>query len=220
MKRHAPATLRNRAPIAAVLRDLLPERCRVLEIASGSGEHAVHFARSFPGVTWQPSDPDPEGLASIEAWSGEAGLANLPPPMRIDVRDRPWPGVEAAGFDAVVAINLIHIAPWDCCLSLMAGAAEALKPGGSLMLYGPFRLEGRHTAPSNAAFDGALRASDPRFGVRDAAEVASAALAQGLVPAARIAMPANNLSLLFRKGPSRAEARRPAANPGIASGLI
>jgi hypothetical protein len=204
-KRHAPATLRNRAPIESILRELLPQRGIVLEIASGSGEHAVHFAAAFPGITWQPSDADPDCIASIAAWSAEEALPNLRAPWALDVRATPWPGtaggdIVAGGVDAVISINMIHIAPWECCLGLMAGAAAALKEGGFLLLYGPFMLNGRHTAPSNAAFDDQLHAMDPSFGVRDAAEVSAAAAAHGLTEEKRFAMPANNLSLVFRKG--------------------
>jgi cyclopropane fatty-acyl-phospholipid synthase-like methyltransferase len=198
-KRHAPATLRNREPIAAILRDALPERGTVLEIASGSGEHAVHFAAAFPGIVWQPSDAAPDCLASIRAWSTEATLPNLLPPLALDVRTLPWPNIAPASFDAVVSINMIHIAPFECCRSLMVGARTALKPGGLLLLYGPFKLEGRHTAPSNQAFDESLRAMDPRFGVRDLADVAAEAAACGLALEKQVAMPANNLSVLFRK---------------------
>jgi cyclopropane fatty-acyl-phospholipid synthase-like methyltransferase len=197
-RRHAPATLRNRAPIADVLRTILPAAGRVLEIASGSGEHAVHFAAAFPGIVWQPSDVDPDCLASIRAWSAEAALPNLESPLTLDVRILPWP-VLAESYDAVVSINMIHIAPFECCQALMAGAVVALKAGGRLMLYGPFKIDGHHTAPSNAAFDANLQVMDPRFGVRDLAEVLSEAALRGFVFERRVEMPANNLSLLFRK---------------------
>ena len=165
-KRHAPATRRNREPIEAVLRDVLPPHGSVLEIASGSGEHAIHFAAAFPRIVWQPSDADPASLDSIGAWLAESSLTNLLTPMPLDVRALPWQGIMTKSFDAVVAINMIHIAPWDCCESLMAGAAVVLRDGGFLLLYGPFKLEGRHTAPSNAAFDEQLRSMDLRYGVR------------------------------------------------------
>jgi hypothetical protein len=203
-KRHAPAALRNRAAIADVLRELLPERGVALEIASGSGEHVIHFAATFPGMIWQPSDGDPDCLASIAAWSAEAALPNLRPPLTLDVRTLPWPvvadgSIAAGGIDAVISINMIHISPWESCLGLMAGAAVALKEAGFLLLYGPFKLDGRDTAPSNAAFDVELRTRDLRFGVRDAGEVAVAAAACGLIEEKRILMPANNLSVVFRK---------------------
>lgn len=184
-----------------MLRTVLPAQGKVLEIAAGSGEHAVHFAAAFPGIVWQPSDTDPDCLASIRAWSTEAALPNLAPPLTLDVRILPWPDVAAEDYDAVVSINMIHIAPFECCRSLMAGAAAALKAGGSLMLYGPFKLAGRHTAPSNEAFDAGLRAMDPRFGVRDLAEVQAEAALRGLILETRVEMPANNFSLLFRKAP-------------------
>jgi hypothetical protein len=203
-KRHAPSAARNRAAIGDVLRQFLPERGAVLEIASGSGEHAIHFAAAFPGIIWQPSDADPEAIASIAAWSAEAALPNLRPALALDVQTLPWPGIADGtlvhgGVDAVIAINMIHISPWESCLGLMAGAASLLKESGFLLLYGPFKLDGRHTAPSNAAFDDELRTRDPRFGVRDVAEVARAAAARGLIEEKRISMPTNNLSLVFRK---------------------
>lgn len=136
-KRYAPATLRNREPIRDVLRDVLPQRGKVLEIGSGSGEHAVFFAASFPEITWQPTDAEPECLASIAAWMAEAALPNLRPPLHVDVEDRSWTAVADQAFDAVVSINMIHIAPWAACQGLMAGAARVLRNGGVLYLYGP-----------------------------------------------------------------------------------
>ena len=198
-KRHAPATARNREPIAEVLRGVLPEKGRVLEIASGTGEHAVYFAAALPGIVWQPSDPDPDALTSISAWSAEAALPNLRPPVLLDVRTLPWPDAGPATLDAAIAINMIHIAPWECCPALMAGASEALKPGGALILYGAFKIDGQHTAPSNIAFEEWLRGLDPRYGVRDLGDVAAEAAARGLALERRIAMPANNFSVVFRK---------------------
>ena len=198
-KRYAPATLRNREPIRDVLRQVLPARGRVLEIGSGNGEHAVFFAASFPHTTWQPTDADPECLASIAAWTAEAGLPNLRPPVRLDVEDRSWTALADQVFDAVVSINMIHIAPWEACQGLMAGAARALKRGGVLYLYGPFMIGSRHTAPSNAAFDDSLKAMDRRFGVRDVAAVAAEATLNGLTVEKQVPMPANNLSLIFRR---------------------
>jgi len=196
-KRHAPATARNREPILDVLRAVLPERGKVLEIAAGSGEHAAHFSVALPDIIWQPTDTDPDCLASIDAWAAEAGLANLRPAARLDVVTGPWPDGNAA-FDAVFCCNLIHIAPWAACLGLMAGAGRVLTPEGILVLYGPFAVDGRHTAPSNAAFDASLRAQNPEWGVRDLAAVAAEAARHGLELEQRIAMPANNLSLVFR----------------------
>jgi cyclopropane fatty-acyl-phospholipid synthase-like methyltransferase len=198
-KRYAPATLRNREPIREVLRDVLPERGKALEIGSGTGEHAVFFAASFPEIVWQPTDADPECLASIAAWMAEAALPNLRPPLHLNVEDRSWTAVADQGFDAVVSINMIHIAPWEACRELMAGAARVLRHGGVLYLYGPFMIDVRHTAPSNAAFDESLKEMDPRFGVRDVAAVAAEAAVIGLTLEKQVPMPANNLSLIFRR---------------------
>ncbi len=197
MKRFAPATERNREPIRAVLARHLPAAGVVVEIAAGSGEHAVHLAAAFPGVTWQPTDADPDARASIAAWRDEAGLANLRPPLALDAAAPTWP-IEAA--DAIVCINMIHIAPWSAALGLFAGAARVLAAGGLLYLYGPFRFDGAFTAPSNDEFDRALRARDPAWGVRDTADVIPAAAAVGLALDEIVAMPANNHSLLFRRG--------------------
>ena len=199
-KRYAPATLRNREPIREVLAAVLPASGRILEIASGTGEHVVFFAAAFPGITWQPSDADPECLASIAAWSAEAGLANLGTALHLDASRQPWP-VDVGGFDAVLCVNMIHIAPWPACRGLMAGAGRALKTDGALVLYGPFKEGGRHTAPSNAAFDQQLRVMNEAYGVRDTADVEAEAAAHGLLLERRVAMPANNLSLVFRKQP-------------------
>ncbi len=195
-RRHAPAVQKNREPILAVLRRVLPATGLVLEVASGSGEHAVFFAAALPHVQWQPTDPDPANRASIAAWRDEAGLANLRAPLALDATDGEWPIARAY---AIVCINLIHIAPWAACLGLLDGAARVLGPGGRLYLYGPYLRDGRHTAPSNAAFDASLRARDPAWGVRDAGEVAAAASARGLSLVETVAMPNNNLSLLFGK---------------------
>ena len=191
----SPAAARNRGPILEVLRDVLPAGARVLEIASGSGEHAVHFAGAEPGWTWQPSDPHPRALASIAAWREAAGLVNLLEPLPLDVASD-WP---PQTIDAVVAINLLHISPWATTEALMAGAGRCLVPGGVLVLYGPFRREGRHTAPSNAAFDADLKRRDPRWGIRDLAEVTAEAARHGLAPARVVEMPANNLCVVSRK---------------------
>ena len=202
---HAPATARNREPIARVLAAWLPPRVqaegRVLEIASGTGEHAVYFAVRFPGLTWLPSDPDPAHRASIEAYRAAhlkaGGSANLCRPLDIDVTATSWPLDEAV--DAVVCCNMIHIAPWAAAQGLVAGAARHLKPGGGLYLYGPFKQGGVHSAPSNARFDASLRAQDPAWGVRDLEAVAALAEAAGFAPPRIEAMPANNLSLWFEK---------------------
>lgn len=196
-KRHAPATLRNRDAIAAVLTEWLPVAGTVLEVASGSGEHVVHFAAAFPALAWQPSDPDPDALASIAAWSTEAGLENVAPPVRLDAAAPDWP-VTAA--DALLCINMVHISPWAATLGLFAGAARLLPAGAPLILYGPYLEAGVPTAPSNADFDASLRARDPEWGLRDLDTVKAAASDAGLVFVQRRAMPANNLMLLFRHG--------------------
>lgn len=193
----SPAVARNRQPILEVLREVLPARARVLEVASGSGEHAVHFAGAAPGWIWQPSDPHPRALASIAAWSEVARLDNLLKPLRFDVTGE-WP---AERFDAVVAINLLHISPWTASEALMAGATGCLAPGGVVVLYGPFRREGCHTAASNAAFDADLRRRDPQWGIRDLAEVEEEAQRYGLLLARVLPMPANNLILILRRQP-------------------
>lgn len=200
MKRHAPATERNREPILAVLRDVLPPAGVALEIAAGSGEHAVFFASRLPGITWAPTDPDLDSLASIAAHRAEAHLANLDEPRRVDVTEPGWARELAA--DAVVCINMIHIAPWEACLGLLAGASALLAPGSPLFLYGPYRFDGAFTAASNAAFDASLRERDPRWGVRDLAEVTRAAEAAGFTRASVVALPANNHAVVFRRSPS------------------
>lgn len=194
MKRHAPATLRNRDAIVEVLARVLPPSGTVLEIASGSGEHAAYFAGKLPHLSWQPSDDDDAACASIEAYRVEAQLPNLRAPLRIDAREGDW-GIARA--DAVVSINMIHIAPWSACQGLMRGAARVLPQGGVLYLYGPFRRDGAHTSPSNAGFDEGLRARDPAWGVRDLGEVTREAEAHGAARVEVIEMPANNLSVVF-----------------------
>ena len=193
----SPSVARNREPILAVLRRVLPAGGIVLEIASGTGEHAMHFAAALPELTWQPTDRDPEARRSIAARRAAAVLPNLLPPLELDAAAPSWP-VERA--DAIVAINMIHIAPWSAAEGLMAGAARLLAPGGILYLYGPYQENGRHTAPSNAAFDASLRARDPEWGVRDVGAVAELAARHGLALAERVAMPSSNLSLVFRAG--------------------
>lgn len=192
----APAVARNRHVILDVLARVLPEGGTVLEIASGSGEHAIHFARALPRLTWQPSDPEPAALRSILAHGREAALQNLRDPLPLDASSAAWPTMQA---DAVVCINMIHIAPWSAAEGLMTGAARLLPAGAPLVLYGPFREEGRPTAPSNEAFDADLRSRDPRWGLRQAEEVGRLAQSNGLSFAERVAMPANNLILVYRK---------------------
>lgn len=194
MKRHAPAAARNRDPILDVLRQHLPAKGLVLEIASGSGEHVVHFAEALPGLVFQPSDPDDVARASIDAWASASGLANVRPALALDATANPWP-IERA--DAIVCLNMIHIAPREAAVGLIAGAARLLPSKGVLYLYGPYRREGRPTAPSNEAFDRDLRRSNPAWGVRDLEVVVALAEAQGFTPPQIVEMPANNLSLVF-----------------------
>jgi SAM-dependent methyltransferase len=195
----SPSAERNKAPILAVLEGVLPATGTVLEVASGTGQHVVHFAGARPALEWQPSEADEARRATVAARVAAAGLANLRAPLALDVRARPWP--LAGPVDAVLAINLIHIAPWEVTLALVAGAAAALaaRPAGLLLLYGPYREGGVHTAESNAAFDARLRAEDPAFGVRDLGEVAALAAAHGFAAPAVTRMPANNLTVVFRR---------------------
>lgn len=197
VRQFAPSTARNREPILAVLRRVLPAQGRVLEIASGAGEHAAFVARAMPGLRWQPSDPNPDARVSIAAWIEAEGLENVAPPLAIDARDEDW-GVTGP-FDAMVAINVIHISPWEMTLGLMRGAGRLLRQGGVLYTYGPYMRDGRHTAPSNEAFDVSLKVRDPAWGVRDVADVDRAAGGQELSLREIVEMPANNLSLVFER---------------------
>ncbi|HYC74594.1 DUF938 domain-containing protein [Brevundimonas sp.] len=193
----SPAAARNREPILQVLKAHLPARGRVLEIAAGSGEHAVAFASALPGLEWTPSDPSAEARTSIAAWAGVAGLPNLRPPLALDMLDEAsWP---KGPFNAVVCINMIHISPWAATEGLMKLAGRVLPVGGLLATYGPYLEAEVPLAPSNAAFDGSLRARNPDWGLRDRDEVAAAAKAEGLALTRRVGMPANNLMLLFRR---------------------
>ncbi|NMG34939.1 DUF938 domain-containing protein [Azoarcus sp. TTM-91] len=192
----APATARNREFILAVLRHHLPASGTVLEIGSGSGEHAVFFAARLPGLRWQPSETEAGALASIRGWIVHAGVANVADPLLFDATAAKWP---LAAADAVVAINVIHYSPWETTPALLDGVARLLPPGGVLYLYGPYRRDGAHTAPSNEAFDGWLKERDPRFGVRDLEAVVAEAAARGLTLAEVAEMPANNLSVVFRR---------------------
>jgi hypothetical protein len=197
-----PATSRNRDPIIARLRDVLaPPITSVLEIASGSGEHAVAFARAMPWLIWQPTDVDPQHLASIDAWREHEHLANVQPARMLDVGERSFPD----RVDAVFCANLIHIAPWEVALGLVACAQTVLSPGGVLVTYGPYRRGGAHTAPSNEAFDASLRSRDPRWGVRDMEALEGAA--EGFVQEAVHPMPANNFLLVFRRRAAPTEAQ-------------
>jgi SAM-dependent methyltransferase len=192
---HAAATDRNRGPILEVLRRVLPPTGLVLEIASGTGEHVAFFARALPALRWQPSDASPAYLESIRAWSAASGTDNIAPAVPLDVERQPWPVTYA---DAILNINMIHIAPWSATKALFQGAARLLPPSRVLYLYGPFKRDGQHTAESNQRFDERLRAEDPRWGVRDLVDVETVASATGFHPAEVIPMPANNLSLVFR----------------------
>jgi hypothetical protein len=192
IRKHAPATLRNREAIAAILVDELPVTGLVLELASGSGEHVAHFARELPGHIWQPSDPDASSRASISAWCD--GLANVLPPLDIDAAAATWP-IERA--DAMLCVNMVHISPWEATLGLLAGAAQILPVEAPLVVYGPFLQAGVPLAPSNAAFDASLRARDPRWGLRSVEAIRDAAI--GLSLDRIVTMPANNLTLIFHR---------------------
>jgi SAM-dependent methyltransferase len=195
--RVSPSTARNRDPILEVLKPRLPDSGLVLEIAAGAGEHAVHCAAALPHLLWRPTDPDPEALASIAAWRDHSALPNLLPPLRLDAADPDsWP-VERA--DAVVNINMLHISPWSAAQGLMQGAGRVLPAGGLLYLYGPYVEAGAPTAQSNLAFDASLRRRDPAWGLRRLDDVIELATAHRLALFERIAMPANNLSLVFRR---------------------
>lgn len=196
-RRSAPAALRNRAAILDVLRRVLPARGRVLTIAEGTGEHVTFFASALPALEWQPSDRDPDALASIAAHLAHTPLTNVRAPIALDVTDEPWP-VERA--DAITCINMIHASPWESTPALLRGAARVLDPGAPLVLYGAYRIGGQHTAPSNEAFDAWLKARDPRWGVRDLETVIELASAEGLGHDETISMPANNLIVVLRKG--------------------
>ena len=194
--RHAPAAARNRDPILGVLRELLPARGTVLEIASGTGEHVAYFAPHFSDLVFQPSEPDQAMHASIVAWARSCGADNIRAPLAIDTHAADW-GIARA--DAMININMIHISPWSVCQAMLAGAGRILAADGPLYIYGPFMLGGRHTAPSNAAFDRGLRAQDERWGVRDLDAVIECARASGLEFERIVEMPANNLSVIFRR---------------------
>lgn len=195
-RQHAPATQRNRDPILAVLREELPDVGLVLEVASGSGEHAVHFARALPHLTWQPTDPSTEALASIAAWRGAEGSPNLLAPLELDAASDQWP-LDMA--DAIVCINMVHISPWQATEGLMRGAGRVLPQGAPLILYGPYRRAGHALEPSNAAFDESLKSRDPRWGLRELEAVADCAAGEGLALSRVVEMPANNLTAVFRK---------------------
>jgi SAM-dependent methyltransferase len=196
MKQTWPAPERNKQPILDVMRPLLPAVGTLLEVASGSGQHAAYFSAELPELTYQPSDIDDDNLTSIAAYVKEAARPNLLPPRRLDVRSADW-GVGTV--DAIFCANMIHISPWSCCEGLIAGAARHLAPGGVLIMYGPYRLGSAHTSASNEAFDARLREQNPSWGVRDAEAVIALAERAGLHFLERTAMPANNQTLTFRR---------------------
>ena len=195
-RRSAPAAQRNREPIAEVLADWLPKRGLVLEIASGTGEHAVHFAKRFPNLQWQPSDLHPDALRSIAAWREESRLPNLREPIALDAAKPDWPLDQA---DAVLSINMVHISPWASALGLIDGAARLLAEGAPLILYGPWLKDDIPTVDSNLAFDADLKRRDPEWGLRRVEDFAAAAEGHALALEDLRQMPANNLMLLFRK---------------------
>lgn len=195
-RQHRPHVARNREPILDVLKRMLPARGLVLEIASGSGEHAAYFAAALPSLIWQPSDPDTAALSSIAAHREDVGLTNLLVPVPLDVTAPSWPVAHA---DAILCCNMIHISPWAACEGLMAGAERTLSSGGILYLYGPYKISGCHTAPSNQEFDGYLRAQNPTWGIRDLDEVAALAKRHNFALVETVAMPANNLSVIFSR---------------------
>jgi cyclopropane fatty-acyl-phospholipid synthase-like methyltransferase len=201
--RTSPAADRNKQPILEILQSILPQNGQVLEIASGTGQHVVHFAAALPGIVWQPSDPDAESRRDVHERILLARLGNVHEPLALDVERDPWPA--AGPFDGIVCINMIHVSPWSTTLALMRGAAKCLAERGLLVLYGPFKEGGEHTAESNAAFDASLRERDVSWGVRDLETVARVAAEHGLMQQDVFRMPANNLTVVFRKLKARGE---------------
>jgi SAM-dependent methyltransferase len=195
-RQYRPHVVRNRDPILEVLRRILPPKGLVLEVASGSGEHVTYFAAKLPALSWQPTDPDTEALASAAAHRAAAGAPNLLLPLQLDVTSEHWPADHA---DVVMCCNMIHIAPWAACEGLVAGAARTLAAGGLLYLYGPYKIGDEHTAPSNRDFDLDLQARNPLWGIRDLGDVTALAERHGLKLVETIPMPANNLSVIFRR---------------------
>ena len=192
----SPAAERNKDPILDAIRSRLPPAGTVLEIASGTGQHVVHFARALPALAWQPTDADDQLRAAAAARIRAAGLSNIRAPLRLDVLAPSWPAVDA---DAIVCINMIHIAPWSATNALLAGASRLLRPGNPLFLYGPYKRGGGHTAPSNEAFDANLRARNPEWGVRDLDDVERCAGEHGFALVEVTTMPANNLMVAFER---------------------
>jgi SAM-dependent methyltransferase len=192
----SPSAERNKGPIADLLMRVLPAQGDVLEVSSGTGQHVVHFAQAMPHIHWRPTESDADCLTSIAGWLAPASLSNVSAPVHLDVHDKIWPVGEVA---AVVCLNMIHIAPPSATEALLVGAARVVSPGGILFLYGPYRRHGRHTSPSNEAFDGLLRAKNPEWGVRNLEDVARLAAAEGFELQEINDMPANNLTVVFRK---------------------
>ncbi len=199
-KKYAPATQRNREPILTVLKEALPSKVNILEIASGTGEHAVFFAPHFPQSRWIPSDINPESLLSIAAWRKDCPTDNLQPPLTLDVAKSNWhKQLIKSKITAIICINMIHISPWQSCLGLMTGAGDLLPQDGILYLYGPYKVNNQHTAPSNQEFDQYLQAQNRAWGVRNLEDVVEIANQFGLKLEKTVAMPANNLSVIFQK---------------------
>ncbi|MDJ0592166.1 MAG: DUF938 domain-containing protein [Pleurocapsa sp. MO_226.B13] len=200
-RQYAPATQRNREPILQVLKSVIAPQSNILEIASGTGEHAIFFAEHFSSSTWIPSDINPTARESIIAWKNDRGIDNLALPLNIDVSNSNWiEQVTDREIDVIININMIHISPWDACLGLVRGAGQILPPGGILYLYGPYKRHGEHTAISNAQFDLSLRSRNPLWGVRDLEKVIETAAKESLKLQQVFEMPANNLSVIFSKG--------------------
>ncbi|MDJ0846463.1 DUF938 domain-containing protein [Crocosphaera sp.] len=200
LKQYAPATQRNREPILEVLLRVLPSSGNILELASGTGEHSLFFAPAFSPRLWIPSDPNPIARDSIEAWRQESLIDNIQSPLNINVEDDRWViETEKLNITTIININMIHISPWNACLGLMEGAKRILPSGGILYLYGPYKQEGKHTAPSNKSFDQSLRSQNPEWGVRNLEDVVKVAEDKGFILQEKIEMPANNLSVIFKK---------------------
>lgn len=195
-QRHAPATMRNREAIAEVLRDILPDRGTILEVASGTGEHAVYFGQNFPHLIFQPSDPDPACCQSIAAWTGREAVPNVLPPLQLDAQAVRWDVPQPA---AILCINMVHISPWESSIGLFEKAGKLLDPGAPFYLYGPYLRDDVETAPSNMDFERSLKSRNLRWGLRDVADMDALATRTGFVRESLIEMPANNISLIYRK---------------------